>query len=251
MVKLIESYLESKKGTPDGGEDRLVLGPYYFGCIDGATDFSGKNWNHPGKHKKGGAAIADIIKKVLEEEDHALPSGLITVINRRIHLAANRAGIDLADVRNRADASFAMYKPRTDEIWHTGDCEFVCYDSGRQIIIQSHNEKVLDTITGHTRALINQLCLRKDIDPFANGGDIGRTYVWDLMERRTEIQNIPENVQKDWIRGLPIHLVKYDIINGFSETLEVTEVPEHATEIVITSDGFPRRYRTLKQTTDD
>ncbi len=43
MVKIIEKYLMSKSGKPDGGEDRSVLGPNFYGVVDGSTDKTGKD----------------------------------------------------------------------------------------------------------------------------------------------------------------------------------------------------------------
>jgi len=65
-IKIIETYLMSKKGNEDGGEDRLILGPIYYGVVDGATDKSGNNWGTPENPKKGGEIAAEIIKSTLE-----------------------------------------------------------------------------------------------------------------------------------------------------------------------------------------
>ena len=68
-MEIVESYLQSKSGKSDGGEDRLVLGPRFFGVVDGATDKSGLNWGTQETPRAGGYVLASIIKAVLEEND--------------------------------------------------------------------------------------------------------------------------------------------------------------------------------------
>ena len=251
-IKIIESYLMSKKGDSSGGEDRLVLGPIYYGVVDGATDRSGINWNTPENQKKGGEIAAEIIKSTLESKDVTLDlGGLVSMLNKNINNAAEKSNIDISDVKNRAIASFAVYVPEKNSIYHIGDCNFV-FVKEKGELEEHYNEIAVDKLTSELRCRFIMLCYENKIDPFIDGKDLGGEYIFWILKEQIELENRQfrkdYNGKEEWIPGIPYEAMVYKTINGLATELDVTSVPRGTKEIIFASDGFKVIKPTLKET---
>jgi len=249
MVEILESYLRSKKGKKDGGEDRLVLGPNFFGVVDGATDKSGNTWGTEEKPRKGGAVLADIVKTVLQDEGTSTdPSEIMEIINQQIHDAAYSAGINIDDeVNNRADTGFTAFVPEKDAVYHIHDClfGFVKADGSFEIY---DNDKEVDKLTSAVRATVIDWYINQGKDPFADGKDLGREAILPMLKRQPEIQNQGFNNQDIWAMGVPHSAVAYRTLNGFPTKIDVVTVPEGTTEIILATDGYRVIRPTLEET---
>jgi len=248
MVKIIESYLMSKTGKPDGGEDRLILGPNFYGVVDGSTDKSGLNWGTKEEAKKGGAVLADIVKEVLENPgtkiDH---KKIVEIINKKINYAAEKANIDLGKLENRADAGFTVYVPEKNVIYHIHDCNYAFLK--RDGTFEMHdNDKPVDKLLSALRQAHISWCISQGIDPFKDGRDLGREHIMPYLKRQPEIQNQGFDDEKEWIAGVKRKDVAYKTLNGFPTTLDIIPVPEDTKEIILLTDGFPVIKHTLKET---
>ncbi len=251
MIKIIEKYLMSKSGNPNGGEDRLILGHNFYGVVDGATDKSGNNWGTPENPKKGGEIAADIIKSTLEDNVDLNLTKLVNVLNKKMNNAAGKANININDVKNLAGASFAAYVHEKNLIYHIGDCNFVFVKENGELE-EHYNEIAIDKLTSELRSRFIMFCYENKIDPFIDGKDLGREYILWILKKQTELGNRQfrkdYNGEKEWILGIPYEAMVYKTINGLHTELNITPVPEGTKEIILTSDGFNVIKPTLKET---
>jgi hypothetical protein len=237
-----ESFLSSKAGAPDGGEDRLVLGPHYFGVIDGATSRRG-----PWGKRPAGEILAESLQQLLCDARATDPTDLVEAVNQTIETAAKAAGVDLTDVNNRADVAFAAYVPSQNAVYHIHDCGFgFLLESGE--FIENREEKLIDTYLADLRTAAVAFLRGQGQDPFADGQDLGRAFIAPFLDRLPELQNIEPSDGTRWAFGLPRGLFAYKTFNGLPTTIDITAVPPSAQEIILASDGFPRLFPTLAET---
>ena len=247
-MEIVESYLKSKMGKDDGGEDRLVLGPRFFGVVDGATDKSGLNWGTQKVPRKGGYVLANIVKEVLESDyiSDKNYAEILDIINEKIHLAAKSVDIDLSNESNRSDVGFAVYDAKENKMVYIHDCNFAFI--GKDGDFTAHyNEKPLDSLTGSIRSAVANWYSQNGVDPFANG-DLARKAIQPGLDKQLSIQNQGFESDEEWFFGVPKKLVAYKTINGFPTTLDTHSVPQNTSEIVLSSDGFNVLKPTLDET---
>lgn len=247
-MEIVESYLKSKAGKNDGGEDRLVLGPRFFGVVDGATDKSGLNWGAQEAPRKGGFVLANIVKEVLESDDSNDKNyaEILNIINAKIHLAANSANIDLSNELNRSDVGFAVYDAKDSNIVYIHDCNFAFLGKNGDFITH-YNEKSLDHLTSSIRSSVANWYLQNGINPFEHG-DLARDSIRLGLDQQALIQNQGFDSSEEWFFGVPKKLVAYKTINGFTTTLDTYKAPQDISEIVLSSDGFKVIKPTLDET---
>ncbi len=243
LVEVIERHLESRTGEKSGGEDRLVCGPRFFGVIDGGTDHTCNDW---GNGRNGGATIAEIVLDVLKSPECTDdPKELVNEINGRINMGAEEAGIDLSEVRNRADVAFAAFVPTKNAVYHIHDCSFTFVKKNGGFEIHS-NEKLVDGLTSDVRACVVSFLKRNGIYPFADGADMGRAFISHILAAQPELQNIQTNDQTKWF-GIPKGSLASRTLNGLPTEICVTQVPDDVSELVFASDGFKEIRPTLAE----
>ncbi|MBI4016905.1 MAG: hypothetical protein HY363_04395 [Candidatus Aenigmarchaeota archaeon] len=247
LTEVIEQYLLSKTGNADGGEDRLVVGPNFYGVVDGATDKTGNNWGNAETPRKGGTVLADIAKKVLEDPNTPTkPDAIVEIINKDIAIVAQRAGIDLSIVNNRADVGFAVYVPLERAVYHINDCSFGFVNQNG--LFEMHKkDKAVDKLTANIRATVIKWYEAQGYNPFEKE-DKGREFIMELLKRQPEIQNHGFDNTSLWVGGIPCCLVSYKTLNGLPTTLDITPVPLDTVEVIIASDGFATIMPTLNDT---
>jgi len=245
-VEVIESYLESKTGHSSGGEDRLVLGPEYYAVIDGATDKRGKNWGTRKNKLTGGQVLADIVCDTLSSKKAPLdPIKLMKQINVRINKAADKAGINLTNVMNRADVAFAAFVPKQNAVYHIHDCTFAFVKPNKPFDVHS-NEKLVDALTSELRACVLSFLWQNGIHAISGKEDMGRGFILPMLKAQPKLQNIDADDEERWF-GIPKGLLAYRTLNGMPTTISVTPVPEDVSEIVLASDGFKDIRPTLAE----
>ena len=220
-----------------------MLGPRYFGVIDGATARGGE-WNA----RPPGEVLADVVAAELRRDDAASdPQQLVQVINTAIRQAAREAGVDLANVAQRSDVGFAAYAAEARAIYHIHDCAFAFVLDDGAFELHSH-EKPIDRFHSELRSHAVQFLRAQGTDPFAAGDDLGREFIRPLLERLPELQNQDPADKTPWALGLPRGPLAYRTLNGFPTELNVTPVPPRTREIVLASDGFPELTTNLAET---
>jgi hypothetical protein len=239
MVKVLECFSESKKGDSSGGEDRLVLGPRYFGVVDGATDKSGLNWGTVESPKTGGGALADIIVGALSNLFDADFQNSLLTINSDIRSLAELKGIDLGEVNNRPSATLAVYDSKQHKVYSFPDCgfAFVLPDCRFEVHYQ---DKLVDRFTSGLRSEKIAEIYSNGRDPFVGDRDMGREFILSALERQGELQNLQGAMAKgvEWEFGTWVDDLAYWTIDGFKTCESVTNVSSEVEQIVFASDGF-------------
>jgi hypothetical protein len=239
MVEIAESFLMSKKGGFDGGEDRLIAGPNFYGVCDGATDKTGINWGTKEYPRTGGHVISDIVRDFFQSEDakNATPEKAIAVLNKKVQESAKKANVDINLVHNRAAAVFMVYNAQKREVWHIGGVSYATMDA-KGVFRQHRFDSPVDRLMGKIRASVSEWYMREGGDPFEGGRDRGREFIDPFLRRQQELQNIEVKGDEVWLPGIPKRMVAYKVINGFSSKIEVFSVPLDIREISFASDGI-------------
>jgi len=243
MVEIAESFLMSKKGGFDGGEDRLIAGPNFYGVCDGATDKTGLNWGTKEAPLSGGHVLSDIIKDYFQSElsKNATPEKALDLLNKKVQEAAKEANIDISIVHNRAAAVFLVYNAQKKEVWHVGGVSYATMDS-KGIFRQHRFDSPVDRLMGKIRASVSEWYMKE------GGRDRGREFIDPFLRRQQELQNIEPKGDDVWLPGIPKRMVAYKAINGFSTKIEVFSVPSDLRELTFASDGIGTIRPTWDQT---
>jgi hypothetical protein len=239
MVEIVENFLMSKKGGFDGGEDRLITGPNFYGVSDGATDKTGLNWGTKDAPKSGGHILSDIIKDYFQSEEskNASPEKAIDQMNKKVQEAAKKANIDISIVQNRAAAVFMVYNVQKSEIWHIGGVSYGTIDA-KGVFRQHRFDPPIDRLMGKIRASFSEWYMKEGGDPFEGGRDRGREFIDPFLRRKQELQNIESKGDEVWLPGIPKKMVAYRVINGFPAKVDVFSVPSDIREIIFATDGI-------------
>lgn len=246
-MSIIESYLMSKKGEMWGGEDRLVIGPYYYGVIDGVTDKSGNNWSNSTEHITGGSVLANLLKNEFEYNEYRDIESIIKICNEKIHEIANNARVDMNSIYNRPVAVFTVYSPRDNKIHYVGNCPYIfVYDDRYDVF---YNEHPLSKITSKMRADILIPAIEHGYDM---SEDVGRKVIMPILKRQSELINSGFDDETIWFPEMLPKIRKKDIamkgINGTKVDIDYTDIPDNVVEIIITSDGFVDIFPDLEDT---
>jgi hypothetical protein len=239
MVEIVESFLMSKKGAFDGGEDRLVTGPNFYGVCDGVNDKTGLNWGTKETPRTGGYILSDIIRNFFQSEESRTtpPEKAVEILNKRIHEAADKAKVDISIIHNRAAAVFMIYNAQKNEIWHVGGVSYGTLDN-KGVFRQHRYDPPVDRLMGKLRATVSEWYMKEGLDPFEGGRDRGREFIYPFLSKQQELQNIDPKGDEAWLPGIPKRRVSYKAINGFPTRMDILSVPSDIREIIFASDGI-------------
>ncbi len=247
MVEIIDTFLKSKTGNSDGGEDKIVMGPHFYGVVDGGTDKTGLNWGTEEVPKAGGLVLAEIVHDVLQTD--ASPEEIIILVNQQIHQAAALAidEIDLNNPLHRAAVGFVVYSPAQKVVYYI-DSVSVGFVNNNGTFTTHYFRKSVDNFMARLRAATAEWCKSEGIDPFKDGKDLTRTFVETFIHHQSKVQNVPKDSTywSDLLR-IPRKHVAYNSLNGFPTQISILKVPEGTKEIVLATDG----YRIIKPTLEE
>lgn len=239
MVEVVESFLMSKKGGYDGGEDRLITGPNFYGVCDGVTDKTGINWGTKESPKTGGEVLADLVKSFFESEEstNLTCEKAQDLLNKKVHELAAKANIDISAVHNRAAVVFMVYNSKKSEIWHVGGVSYGTLDL-KGAFRQHRFDLSINKLMGRLRASVSEWYIREGSDPFEGGRDRGREFIMPFLRKQQELQNIDPKNDEVWLPGIPKRMVSYRVINGFPTKIGVFTVPSDIRELIFATDGI-------------
>ena len=227
--QVLESFLCSKAGAADGGDDRLVVTPQVAAVLDGATDGSGATYQGVGAAR----FVAEVGAQVIE----ALPPDVTAQeAVARMSAAVKRA---LQETRPSHAPSrppcfvFVLYCAARRELWRVGDAKYLIDGRG------CNPETAVDAVIVKARQLVTQArLLAGDTVATLRRDDPGREAVQELLELQTHFMNRPDNPYG------------YGAISGTEvpeKFIEVIKVPDDAREVVLASDGYPQVYASLRE----
>lgn len=231
-MNILERQILSKKETPDGGEDRIVVTRNFAAVIDGATSKTPMKFDG----RTGGAMVADCIAEVLgklppQATAFEAVKAFTDVTQAKVFEAFN---IITKPGEDRPNASVVMYSAARREIWRVGDCHFAVDDVAYQ------GQKQIDQMNAEVRAAYNLAFL-------ANGGtteqlmqrDIGREIILPSLTAQPMLAN-----------NAKIGAYGYGCINGLAvppDMIEVLPVPAEAKTVILASDGYLTVQSTLAE----
>ncbi|MBN2094872.1 MAG: hypothetical protein JW727_02390 [Candidatus Aenigmarchaeota archaeon] len=240
MVEIVESFLMSRKGMFDGGEDRLITGPNFFGVCDGVPDKTGLSWGEkPSSNGGGGFALSDLVKGFFEsEESHGIaPEKAVDLLSKKVRDAAAKSGVDLSVPHDRAAVGFMAYNAQKREIWHVGGVSYGTLDS-KGAFRQHRFDAPVDRLMGKVRAAVSDWYIKEGGDPFEGGRDRGREFIEPFLRRQVELQNLEVKSDEVWLPGIPKRMVSFRVINGFPTKISVFSVPLDILELTFATDGL-------------
>lgn len=228
-IEVIESALCSKAGTPDGGDDLLVITPHFAAVLDGATDGSGATYEGVGAARfvveAGARAMAAMTSEVTAHE-------AVAQLSAAVSEGLQETAPSYAPSRPPCFV-FVMYSAARRELWRVGDPQYL-------IDGQGHNpEMAVDAVAVKFRQLITHahLLAGSTVETLRRA-DPGHEALKLLFELQTRFINRAESPYG------------YGAINGEvvpAALVEVIEVPAEACEVVLASDGYPQAKATLQE----
>ena len=220
--RVLESFLCSKAGSADGGDDLLVVTPHFAAVLDGATDGSGATYNGIGAAR----FVAQTGARVIE----ALPPD--TTAHEAVDQMSAAVGQALRETKPSQAPSrppcfvFVMYSAARRELWRVGDAQYLLDGQGH------NSETAVDTVVLKARQLVTQahLLAGESVETLRRD-DPGREAVKALLELQTNFMNRADS------------LYGYGAIGGGEvpkKFIEVISVPAETREVVLASDGYPQ-----------
>jgi hypothetical protein len=224
-MKVIETFLRSKQGGDDGGEDRLFTGASFVAVIDGATAKSGQAMKD--QPSPGARAAEAAMTAIASFEAGIAPDDAFRRIESAISAAATRTDGETPK------AVCAIYSRARREIWRVGDISV-------RIGQQAHpGEKLVDRIAAAYRAALLRTYLLEGHDALAlRASDPGREAILPLLRRQDMFENGPAEDP-----------LSYAVLDGSGRCIgrvEVFPVPPRA-DIVLCSDGYLGPAATLAE----
>lgn len=227
-MRLIEMFTCSKTGNEKLNEDVVYFDGNFAAVIDGATSKSGVVINGITEGKFASQTVSQLLKKV---DAHLSPQEIV------IHLSngLREASLDMG-FPQKPSAVITVYNDIRKELFTYGDCPYKI--NGKVY----PNIKVNDIEIARQRATI----IKNALDNGLSIADIQE----DDIGRKIIVQKLIDEAEtKANLRGDG----GYPVLNG-DEPIEkyITVHSIHsASEIIITSDGYPEIFPTLKQTEEN
>ncbi len=225
-MKVVESFTRSKRGSDDGGDDRIVVTDHFAAVLDGATSSFEVAGISSGRFAAnvGAKTIANLPKEVsLEDAVERLSAALAREFEQNNSHRATR----------KPSFAVVLYSFHRQEIWRVADCQYLIDGKGENSGIQ------VDEITARTRALITRgLLVRGHSVEELRRTDPGNEALAPLFKSQFALINHSTDP------------LAYGVINGNpvpKRFLEVIPVPTDASSVVLASDGYPVLLPTLAE----
>ncbi len=235
-MQIIEQFLISKAGNPDGGEDRIFVGNNLIAVIDGATAKTGRRFDG----RTPGEVAVDLVMRALLELDEVAHEGAPPLMQvrhldraietwyfqRRLHEEMK------TDPAQRCTANMVIYSAICQQLWFVGDCQAIL--NGQRI----QSEKAVDRVTSGARALFLHAEIAKGrAIASLRAEDPGRILIAPLLE------------QQCWLQNQPAAQMGFPVLDGFLDLqgVQIVSVPPRTEEIVLASDGYPELAATLEE----
>lgn len=231
--KVEECFLKGKKDA-SSNEDGILITPWFVAVIDGATSKS--DFRLEGK-PTGQLATGIIMQAIRNFPKHIKAGEAIKAITDSIYEFYKQHGLldELGKNPNkRFTANGVIYSHARKEVWQVGDCQCIIGD------LYSRNEKIVDAIMAQARAAFNEVSLLQgqSIEDIKNN-DPGRNFIVPFLEKQAVLQNCSIEKQP----------YAFPVFDGFKIDIDMVNIfpVGRVDEIILSSDGYPCLYRTLKE----
>lgn len=228
-----ESFLKGKQ-SPQTNEDGIVITSDFVAVIDGATAKS--SYLHEGK-KTGRLAmelVSEAIREFPADIDAAEALRRITEKIRRFYVKHGLLDELKTEPGKRFTANGVIYSCARNEVWQVGDCQCIIGN------LYSPNEKEIDAIMANARAAVNEVALLGGTTmEELKAHDVGREFIYPFLQKQALLQNCPIEGQR----------FAFPVFDGFPIRMEQVNIfpVGDAEEIILSSDGYPHLYSTLRE----
>ncbi|MFF2652223.1 hypothetical protein [Streptomyces sp. NPDC058045] len=222
----IECSVIPKSGDADLCEDGFTTGSHFAAVVDGATDKTGARFDGLTGGRFVMRTITDAIPSLSPDSD---AQTAVTALTRAV--AASLPEELPADIR--PSASVTIYSALRREVWQVGDVGFWFKGLPHQ-----QPRKEVDRINASMRAAVLKAeLLRGTTEQELARTDPGRSAILPLLRRQSSFANNPKagRLAHAVIDGRPVP----------GKLVTVRQVPDHITEVVLASDGYPAILPTL------
>ena len=235
-MEVVEEFIKSKTGDMATCEDGYVVTEHFAAIIDGATN---KSSNHYDGESPGQVATRLCLDVVKHLDPKTTAHEAFVAMNKAIHEFYLEKGV-LELVKQsppaRCTASSIIYSASRRELWFLGDC--VALANGTEY--QFHKD--LDLVLSNLRSLLLHVEIsRGATEEELLNDDKARKRIIEFLQLQAELQNSPYECE-----------YTYHVLDGISEEtadfVQVVPLDIHTTEIVLSSDGYPKLYTTLAET---
>jgi glycerophosphoryl diester phosphodiesterase len=193
----------------------------------------------------GERAMATVLGQYLTESAEPLLETL-KAVQRELQEAAVASGIDLSQPGASPLASLVVFDAYTRSLYNLGDCSYgMVFAEGFHPV---YNERRVDQLAAHRRAevLVDHL----DRDGGVVAGDPGRAAIIGSLKEGCFLANANplQFSPHDTLYGVPKSDLVYPVFDATSPpALSLLSIPKGTTDVVLSSDGYPRIFPTLHE----
>ncbi len=234
-MHIIEHFLQAKGPNSSECEDGIVIHDDFIAIVDGATNKSGMKYNgeNPGRVARNLA-----LQAIGSLSPSTTPLDAFNFINNTYRSFYEELGILEQTKENpshRCTASCVIYSNYYKELWFIGDC--MALVDGVSIQFQ----KEIDSVLANLRSLMINVELSKGASIVdIQERDTAREYIVPLLNKQAFLQNSSYDSE-----------YTYYVLDGMypiqQQHIKVVKIPDDAKEIVLSSDGYPTLFPTLKE----
>lgn len=231
----VQEYFLKGKKSPDTNEDGVIITPYFAAVIDGATAKS--DYTLDGK-KTGRLAMELALSAIRDFPKDIDAKEAIDRITEKIHsfyVQHNLLDELKSQPGKRFTANGVIYSYARNEVWQVGDCQCIIGN------LYSSNEKEIDAIMANARSAFNEVALLNGITlEDIEKHDPGRDFIYPFLHQQAILQNHPDKDQP----------YSFPVFDGFPVNMEqvnIFPVGNLIKEIILSSDGYPHLFSTLKE----
>lgn len=229
-----ECFLKGKK-SPSSNEDGIIITSDFAAIIDGATAKSNFEMNG----KKTGRLAMELALEAIRKfpKDIDAKEAITRITNEIYNFYVEHHFLDdlKAQPGKRFTANGVIYSYARNEVWQVGDCQCIIGN------LYSSNEKEIDGIMANARSAFNEVALANGMATMQSLAehDLGRDFIAPFLSRQAILQNNPDKNQR----------YAFPVFDGFPVNMEQVNIfpVGKVKEIILSSDGYPRLFSTLKE----
>lgn len=229
-----ECFLKGKK-SPSSNEDGIIITSDFAAIIDGATAKSDFEMNG----KKTGRLAMELALEAIRKfpKDIDAKEAISRITNEIYNFYVEHHLLDelKAQPGKRFTANGVIYSYARNEVWQVGDCQCIIGN------LYSSNEKEIDGIMANARSAFNEVALANGMATMQSLAehDLGRDFIAPFLSRQAILQNNPDKNQR----------YAFPVFDGFPVNMEQVNIfpVGKVKEIILSSDGYPRLFSTLKE----
>lgn len=229
-----ECFLKGKK-SPSSNEDGIIITSDFAAIIDGATAKSNFEMNG----KKTGRLAMELALEAIRKfpKDIDAKEAITRITNEIYNFYVEHHLLDelKAQPGKRFTANGVIYSYARNEVWQVGDCQCIIGN------LYSSNEKEIDGFMANARSAFNEVALANGMATMQSLAehDLGRDFIAPFLSQQAILQNNPDKNQR----------YAFPVFDGFPVNMEQVNIfpVGKVKEIIISSDGYPRLFSTLKE----